>query len=98
MSKVKYIKVNTADRLPEKGGTYLSELGEVFFAQSSGKFEHNYEAHNVYPEFWLSPVPDREEEMREMLEKVLKINHHHKFNGHLINEQIEQLLNELKPN
>jgi len=69
--KTKYIKVSVADRLPEKSGTYYSEIGEVFFAQSRGKFEHNYEAHNVSPEFWLEPVPDREEEMREMLEECL---------------------------
>lgn len=31
-------------------------------------------------------------EMLEMLQKVLEINKHHNFNGHLINEQIEQLI------
>lgn len=33
-------------------------------------------------------------EMLEMLKKVLEINKHHNFNGHLINEQIEQLIKE----
>lgn len=31
-------------------------------------------------------------EMLEMLQKILEINKHHNFNGHLINEQIEQLI------
>ena len=30
--------------------------------------------------------------MLEMLQKVLKINKHHNFNGHLINEQVAQLI------
>ena len=31
-------------------------------------------------------------EMLKMLTKILEINKHHNFNGHLINEQIEQLI------
>lgn len=33
-------------------------------------------------------------EMLEMLKKVLEVNEYHNFNGHLINEQIEQLIKE----
>lgn len=34
-------------------------------------------------------------EMLEMLQKIKEINNAHNFNGHLINEQIEKLLNKI---
>lgn len=34
-------------------------------------------------------------ELLAMLQKVLKVNKHHSFNGHLINEQIEKLIREI---
>ena len=97
MSKVKYIKVKGVD--PTKRGHYFIKTKNSSFLK--GDYFHSKDkiwekTHKKDVEFWLEPIPDREEEMREMLEKVLKINHHHNFNGHLINEQIEQLLNELK--
>lgn len=33
-------------------------------------------------------------QMLEMLKRVLEVNKHHNFNGHLINNEIEQLINE----
>lgn len=66
--KVKYIKVNTADRLPEKEGKYLCKVygysNYEHYAFIDGKFKTSF----VIEEY-LEPVPDREDEMREMLEE-----------------------------
>lgn len=70
MSKTKYIKVPVSERLPEASGTYLtiSRLGvkmQSYF--NKGRFEGFLE-----PEYWLEEVPDREQEMKEMLERCQK--------------------------
>ncbi|WPO89904.1 hypothetical protein [Chryseobacterium sp. HR92] len=99
MNNTKFIKVSTADRQPEEEGRYLIyHKGFRSFLQSTFEPDDlekvNYFKENI--EYWLIEVPDYEEEMMEMLEKVLRINTHHNFNGNLINNQIKELLTKLK--
>lgn len=106
MSKVKYTKVNTADRLPEKSGIYITNLGSLLF--------YEYEDEEVFKslrsekifsisqiEFWLEEFPDREEEMREMLEECrvqLEFLNEHQERGttNSVLSRLKTLLNELK--
>jgi len=68
--KVKYIKVSAADRRPTLGDVFFTiddgDKGKRLFDIRKRKFFGT-----TQPEFWLEPVPDREEEMREMLEGIL---------------------------
>lgn len=68
--KTKYIKVKTADRLPEKSGIYIVD-GFKFAFFNGIEFLRFNEVAQV--EWWLFEVPDREEEMSEMLEKIYNI-------------------------
>lgn len=98
--KTKYIKVSVSNRLPKYNmhvilidrfnNTFEGHISEDknWIIYTDGEFDK--------VEYWLQEVPDYEEEMKEMLEKILKINAHHNFNGHLINNQIEELLTKLK--
>ncbi|WP_312900212.1 hypothetical protein [Chryseobacterium taichungense] len=68
MSKTKFIKVSIDERLPDLSGTYITFSSIGLKMQNlfrNGKFEGYIE-----PKSWLAEVPDREEEMREMLEKA----------------------------
>lgn len=92
MSKTKFIKVNVEDK-PEKEGFYfnLSDTGKQI-----GYFDGNgFNEPFINSTHYLIEVPDREEEMREMLEKVL--NQHNEFplepmSGDII-DKITELLN-----
>lgn len=71
--KVKYIKVKGVD--PTKRGHYFIKTKNSSFFK--GDYFHSKDkiwekTHKKDVEFWLLPVPDREEEMREMLEGCLK--------------------------
>lgn len=44
----------------------------------------------------VEKLEERNKELVKMLEKVLKINDHHNFNGHLVNDKITELLNKVK--
>ena len=52
-----YRKVAVSEK-PKKSGTYFSNEGEVYYRESTNKFEHNYDAHCVYPDWWLEEIPD----------------------------------------
>lgn len=56
--KVLYRKVAVSERKPIKSGTYFSNEEEVYYRESTKKFEHNYDAHCVYPQWWLEEVPN----------------------------------------
>ena len=53
-----YKKVAVSERKPIKSGTYFSNEEEVYYRESTKKFEHNYDAHCVYPQWWLEEIPD----------------------------------------
>ncbi|MCJ8153239.1 hypothetical protein MKJ01_05620 [Chryseobacterium sp. SSA4.19] len=94
--RTKFIKVKANVCLPKDQGMYMV----IFKNNKVGKFNYwNEEAFKEswveHVEYWLEEVPDREEEMREMLEGILKIN---TFGDYIENFsqyklKIEQLLN-----
>lgn len=72
MSKTKYIKVPVSERLPEE------ETWQYFNSKSKPNLFLEYYVENKkemiqnLTEYWLEEVPDREDEMREMLQECLK--------------------------
>lgn len=72
--KTKIVKVPTAERLPKKLGNYLCVFpdGQIMAVQYDNKF-------GFFAEFqdcsgithFLEEIPDREDEMREMLTKIV---------------------------
>lgn len=105
MSEVKYTKVSTVDRLPNQSDIYSTNLGDIDFHVHDGNFWDADDNFEMYPEYWLEPVPDREEEMREMLQRIHSAltelrdtDENSEIFRSIIPEEIEQLLNELKPN
>ena len=70
MEKTKFIRVAVEERLPKKGGSVFSDIGQIFFNNKSKKFEDRDYSDLVYPKWWLLEIPDREDEMLQMLERV----------------------------
>lgn len=107
--KTKFIKVSVEERLPKSNTSvilideynvscqgYLSENNNwiIFSSESHGNIE-----------FWLEEVPDREDEMREILQNLLSLKYCKDKDGKTPYyleempktwEKAEQLLNELK--
>ncbi|WP_155845021.1 hypothetical protein [Chryseobacterium daeguense] len=95
--KTKFIKVAVSEKRPEKGEVYFTydknlEKSTRLFDRSRRKFFGI-----TQPLEYLLEVPDREDEMREMLEEIL--DHIKEYPHEPIGwaeDKIEQLLNELK--
>ena len=70
--KTKYIKVSTADRLPDKQGKYLCKIKDrtLYCKQIFWNQKDFIEEWQDGIEYWLDENPDYEEEMREMLEEL----------------------------
>ncbi len=67
--KTKYIKVSTADRLPEKTEWFYTEKGLMYWVYDKQSWEDiDGNDDTVGIDFYFEEVPDHEEEMREMLE------------------------------
>lgn len=95
--KTKYVKIAVADRLPEEGGTFDSNLGEVFYNKFRERFEHNEKGIDLFPDYWLEEVPDHEEEMLEEIKKLvkaLKVVSPYRVSGKLT-DHAEQLIKEV---
>lgn len=89
--KTKYIKVSVSGRLPEKEGWYctLNSNEEL----QVWKWRENYRWDGI--EFWLEEVPDREDEMRDVLEKIYNIDNKEfnpDFNFDDLKRKIKRLL------
>lgn len=73
MKNSKYIKVSVKDRHPEKEGDYyvkmrhLSDLQLYYYLDPL----HDREYMNKNVEYWIEEKPDYEDEMKEMLERVI---------------------------
>lgn len=107
--KTKYIKVSVSERLPKNEGKYtvqrkdLENFHEMWFFNGSPLNKGFWEA---YVEFWLEEVPDREDEMREILGDLLRFKNEMKtvmseklqYPDNFLKalENAEKLLNELK--
>ena len=76
-----YRKVAVSERKPIKSGTYFSNEEEVYYCESTKKFEHNYDAHCVYPQWWLEEIPDPTAQLKsdkaELLEMLEKLRYHY---------------------
>ena len=76
-----YRKVAVSERKPIKSGTYFSNEEEVYYRESTKKFEHNYDAHCVYPQWWLEEIPDHTAQLQadkaELLEALEKLRNHY---------------------
>ncbi len=68
MSKTKFIKVSGKE-IPEQAGTYNTSHGVLNYSKALNEFL-NEKGESVLIESWFEEVPDREEEIREMLEKA----------------------------
>lgn len=94
--KTKFIKVSVQERLPTKTNKYFTDKGLAIF----GEVMRTWHLDNlrIYPNYWLEEVPDLEEEMREMLERM-KINllfvSEKGFNKLLTDDEIEKFTNEI---
>jgi len=84
--KTKFKKVSVADRLPDKSGTYDSNLGEIFYNNFRQKFEHNDKWHDLFPDYWLLEVSDYEDEMKELLTELTEAI---EFESIIIKENID---------
>lgn len=77
MSKTKFTKVAVSERLPKEIHTntvFLTKEGNVriFYNEKYLKdYEPNYEEDEF--EYFLEESPDREDEMREMLEELVEL-------------------------
>lgn len=95
--KPKFVKVSVSERLPEKKGFYIVTDGNEYFETEfiNGEFDVTFSLHH-----WLEEVPDREEEMREMLEELYNLLEENqgeaKFYTQGHHRKIKKLLNELK--
>ncbi|CAD0220380.1 hypothetical protein [Chryseobacterium sp. JV274] len=83
--KTKYIKVSTADRLPDESDYFNTDDGWVQFNIHDKKFwlEGVYEVH---PKYWLEEVNDYEDEMMELLTELTEAI---EFESIIIKENID---------
>lgn len=72
--KTKFIRVSVEERLPEVEKHVLGiwntgESGTVVINENGYWYSFEAQSECDQPDFWLEEVPDREDEMREMLEE-----------------------------
>ena len=60
-----YRKVAVSERKPTKCGTYFSNEGEVFYSSIYKEFQHDYDPHTMYPDWWLEPIESHQLEKLE---------------------------------
>lgn len=113
--KTKYIKVSVSERLPEKDGRYFLWVDNPNSRHLNSKnlsseynMERNFFREGEFQTFYetthyLQEVPDREDEMREMLVRMhfaltelREVDEESEIFRSIIPDEIEQLLNELK--
>lgn len=97
MSKIKYIKVPVSERLPKKKEAIFTNEGQLIFLPFAGWYNGCMKAGD--PVYWLEEVPDREQEMKEMLEKIVNIQYHSKLPLSSLNSAVreaKELLNSIK--
>ena len=68
MKNSKYIKVSVSDRKPDRSGDFLTNMGWLYFNPDTKEWGFHYPS--PLPEYWLQEVPDYEDEMKEMLDRI----------------------------
>ena len=71
--KTKFTKVAVEERLPTKSGEYIcfsnkTDKAKILTFSTTDSFDTWY--FNQHVNYWLEEIPDREEEMIEMLERI----------------------------
>lgn len=93
--KTKYIKVATSDRLPDKFGITGVIDTKGIIKTTEFLITTNEEIFRVKYDYWLKEVPDHEEEMREMLEELLKTFNSCVGYGHPVSDRVKELLTKI---
>ena len=73
-------------------GKWVADGTDVLMDDYSSVIQLKHVCESVSENYYNALLISKAPEMLEMLQKVLKINKHHNFNGHLINEQVAQLI------
>lgn len=70
-----YRKVAVSERKPKRVGTYFTNEGEVFYSSTYKEFQHDYDPHKMYPEWWLEEIPaaQLQADKEELIEKLEEI-------------------------
>lgn len=87
---------NNGITIDEKDKWYVNEIAGYYIIVDENGMEVNDVEVQSSKAKQNALLMSKSQELLAMLKKVLEINKHHKFNGHLINEQIEQLIKQLK--
>lgn len=74
MSKTKFIKVQVSERLPDKEGIIVAIDKKGVLKTSELSSITNMETFNLNYDYWLEEIPDREEEMKDMLKHKIELN------------------------
>jgi hypothetical protein len=92
--KNKFIKVPTTERLPDEAQHYFTDQGKLYYDNERKEFYDKYDV-SYEIKYFLEEIPDREDEMREVLEEILEMDKEYPFDAlpSLFVEKIEQLLN-----
>ena len=92
MEKTKFIRVAVEERLPQSSGNYW--INDVVGEMKSSYFNSTLKSFPAYDfvEFWIDAVPDREDEMLDMLEKVI----HNSDVPHYILDEAKELIQSVK--
>ncbi len=73
--RTKFIKVSTADRLPEKEGRYVCLIRTTFKMYPNMPFNPDKEDSVTYwkneVDYWFLEVPDYEEELESMVDELI---------------------------
>jgi hypothetical protein len=90
--KTKFVKVSVSEKLPALSEYYESSLGLQTFSKVMDAFIAS-NGDIIYPEYWFEEVPDREQEMIELLQDLVNLR-----DGSLLTlqDKAKQLLNDLK--
>ena len=96
MSKTKYIKVQVSERMPKVPEIYLTDKGPHKYSKVMNVFI-NEKGNIVKPSCWFKEVPDREDEMREMLERIVNIQYDSKLPLSSLNAAIQKAKQLLDP-
>lgn len=92
--KTKFVKTLFIQSNPLDNGKYITDLGEFDFIDGEFKNELSQNVNGV--DWYFQEVPDREEEMRELLEKIYNIENkefNSTFNVDDLKRKIKRVLN-----
>lgn len=78
MNKTKYIKVQVSEMLPDESGKYNTDCGLIDYSCHTKIFFSN-NVFNYPVGYWLEEVPDREQEMKDIIESLIYELEHSRY-------------------